>query len=112
MPPSRDIDILLVENDSSDAELTIHTLRKNNLANSVHVVEDGEEALDFLFCRSRHEDRSILDRPRVILLDLKLPKVEGLEVLRALKNERATRAIPVVILTSSREPKDLIEGYR
>ena len=112
MPPSRDIDILLVENDSSDAELTIHTLRKNNLANSVHVVEDGEEALDFLFCRSRYEDRSILDRPRVILLDLKLPKVEGLEVLRALKNERATRAIPVVILTSSREPKDLIEGYR
>jgi CheY-like chemotaxis protein len=112
MPPSRDIDILLVENDSSDAELTIHTLRKNNLANSVHVVEDGEEALDFLFCRRRYEDRSILDRPRVILLDLKLPKVEGLEVLRALKNERATRAIPVVILTSSREPKDLIEGYR
>ncbi len=112
MPPSRDIDILLVENDSSDAELTIHTLRKNNLANSVHVVEDGEEALDFLFCRRRYEDRSILDRPRVILLDLKLPKVEGLDVLRALKNERATRAIPVVILTSSREPKDLIEGYR
>jgi two-component system response regulator len=112
MPPSRDIDILLVENDSSDAELAIHTLRKHNLANSVHVVEDGEEALDFLFCRSKYQDRSILDRPRVILLDLKLPKVEGLEVLRALKNERATRAIPIVILTSSREPKDLIEGYR
>jgi CheY-like chemotaxis protein len=112
MTPAREIDILLVENDSSDAELTIHTLRKHNLANSVHVVEDGEEALDFLFCRSKYEDRSILDRPRVILLDLKLPKVEGLEVLRALKNERATRAIPVVILTSSREQKDLIEGYR
>jgi two-component system response regulator len=112
MTLSRDIDILLVENDSSDAELTIHTLRKNNLANSVQVVEDGEEALDFLFCRSRYEDRSIVDRPRVILLDLKLPKVEGLEVLRALKNDPATRAIPVVILTSSREQKDLIEGYR
>lgn len=112
MTLSGDIDILLVENDASDAELTIHTLRKNNLANSVHLVEDGEEALDFLFCRSRYENRSILDRPRVILLDLKLPKVEGLEVLRALRNERATRAIPVVILTSSREEKDLIEGYR
>ena len=112
MTPAREIDILLVENDSSDAELTIHTLRKHNLANSVHVVEDGEEALDFLFCRSKYEDRSILDRPRVILLDLKLPKVEGLEVLRAVKNERATRAIPVVILTSSREQKDLVEGYR
>jgi two-component system response regulator len=112
MTANRDIDVLLVENDASDAELAIHTLRKNNLANSVQVVEDGEEALDFLFCRSRYADRSILDRPRVILLDLKLPKVEGLEVLRALKNERATRAIPVVILTSSREQKDLIEGYR
>src|SRR5437763_9827852 len=112
MTPSRDIDILLVENDSSDAELTIHTLRKNNLANSIQVVEDGEEALDFLFCRSRYEDRSILDRPKVILLDLKLPKIEGLEVLRALKNDVATKAIPVVILTSSREPKDLLVGYR
>jgi two-component system response regulator len=112
MTANRDIDVLLVENDASDAELAIHTLRKNNLANSVQVVEDGEEALDFLFCRSRYADRSILDRPRVILLDLKLPKVEGLEVLRALKNERATRAIPVVILTSSREQKDLIEVYR
>ena len=112
MTPNRDIDILLVENDSSDAELTIHTLRKNNLANSIQVVEDGEEALDFLFCRSRYEDRSILDRPKVILLDLKLPKIEGLEVLRALKNDVATKAIPVVILTSSREPKDLLVGYR
>ena len=112
MTPSQDIDILLVENDSSDAELTIHTLRKNNLANSVQLVEDGQEALDFLFCRSRYEDRSILDRPKVILLDLKLPRIEGLEVLRALKNDQATRAIPVVILTSSREPKDLVEGYR
>jgi two-component system, response regulator len=112
MTPNRDIDILLVENDSSDAELTIHTLRKNNLANSIQIVEDGEEALDFLFCRRDYEDRSILDRPKVILLDLKLPKIEGLEVLRALKNDVATRAIPVVILTSSREPKDLVEGYR
>jgi CheY-like chemotaxis protein len=109
---NREIDILLVENDSSDAELTIHTLRKNNLASSVQVVEDGEEALDFLLCRSRYQDRSILDRPRVVLLDLKLPKVEGLEVLRVLKSEHATRAIPVVILTSSKEHKDLVEGYR
>ena len=112
MPTIRDIDILLVENDPADAELTIHTLRKNNLAGSLHLVEDGAEALDFVFCRGAYADRSMLDRPRVILLDLKLPKVDGLEVLRALKNEPATRAIPVVILTSSREQKDLIEGYR
>jgi len=112
MPTIQDIDILLVENDSADAELTIHTLRKNNLANSIHLVEDGEEALDFVFCRGAYADRSILDRPRVILLDLKLPKVEGLDVLRELKNDPATRAIPVVILTSSREQKDLIEGYK
>ena len=112
MTESKEIDILLVENDPSDAELTIHTLRKNNLAASIHIVEDGAEALDFIFCRSKYEGRSILDRPRVILLDLKLPKVEGLEVLRTIRNDRATKAIPVVILTSSREQRDLIEGYR
>lgn len=106
-----DVDVLLVDDDPSDVELALHALRKDKLANSVHVVEDGKEALDFIFCRGKYEGRSLLDRPKVILLDLKLPKVDGLGVLRAIKNDAKTKATPVVILTSSREQKDLIAGY-
>lgn len=105
-------EILLVEDNSSDAELTLRALRKNNLANQIHLARDGEEALDFLFCRGPHSTRRLNDVPRLILLDLKLPKVDGLEVLHAVKGDPRTRAIPVVVLTSSREERDLVSSYK
>ncbi len=106
------VEILLVEDNPADVELTVHALRQNNLANAIHVARDGEEAQDFLFCRGEYEDRRFDSPPRLVLLDLKLPKVDGLEVLRAIKGDLRTRAIPVVILTSSREEKDLVNGYQ
>jgi len=106
------IQILLVEDNPADVELTLHALRENKLANSIQVARDGEEALDFLFCRGGFQNRSFDSLPRMILLDLKLPKVDGLEVLRAIKEDPRTRAIPVVILTSSKEDRDLISGYQ
>src|SRR5438552_1145071 len=106
------IEMLLVDDNESDVELTVHALRRNKLANRIQVAEDGKEALDYIFCRGAHQGRSISETPRVVLLDLKLPKVEGLEVLRAIRADERTRALPVVILTSSKEQKDLIEGYR
>src|SRR5262245_52003157 len=94
------VEVLLVEDNSADVELTIHALRMENLANRIEVVRDGEEALDFLFCRNGYADRVFGQAPKLVLLDLKLPKVDGLEVLRELKADERTRAIPVVILTS------------
>jgi two-component system response regulator len=109
---SNGMQILLVEDNPADVELTLHALRENKLANSIQVVRDGEEALDFLFCRGGFQSRSFDSLPRIILLDLKLPKVDGLEVLRAIKEDPRTRSIPVVILTSSKEDRDLINGYQ
>ena len=107
----RQIEILLVEDNNDDVELTLHALRKENLANHIHVARDGEEALEFLFCNGAHADRSFERPPRLILLDLKLPKVDGMEVLRKLKADPRTQSIPVVILTSSKEERDLVQGY-
>jgi len=106
------VEILLVEDNPADVELTMYALRHNNLANRIHVARDGEEALDFLFCRGPHSKRSFDNPPRMVLLDLKLPKVDGLEVLRQLKGDSRTKAIPVVILTSSKEDRDMVSGYR
>lgn len=106
------VEILLVEDNIDDVELAVHALRGENLANDITVVRDGEEALDFVFCRGTHATRRFQNPPRLILLDLKLPKVEGLDVLRAIKSDPRTKAIPVVVMTSSREERDLVESYR
>src|SRR2546425_7217659 len=96
-----EVEILLVEDDANDEELTLRALRKNHLVNKIHVTRDGEEALDFLFCRGTYASRRFENPPRVVFLDLKLPKVNGMEVLRELKKDPRTRAIPVVVMTSS-----------
>ena len=106
------VEILLVEDTKSDEELTLRALRKNNLANQVHVVRDGAEALDFLFCRGSFADRNIESSPKVVLLDIKLPKVDGLEVLRQVKEDPRTHHIPIVLLTSSQEERDVAVGYQ
>lgn len=111
MDHSAIVDILLVEDNPNDAELTIRALKKRNLANPLHVVEDGAEALDFIFCRGAYADRDCSNPPKVILLDLKLPKVDGLEVLRAIKSDEQTRGIPVVVVTSSQEDPDIKTAY-
>lgn len=107
-----EVDILIVEDNVNDAEMALRALKKNNLTNHVLVVSDGEEALDFIFSRGEYENRKDYKRPRMVLLDLKLPKVDGMEVLKAMKENSETRIIPVIILTSSREECDLIDSYR
>jgi two-component system response regulator len=109
---TNDIEILLVEDNPRDAEMALRALRKQNLANKVHVAKDGAEALDFLFARGAYTHRDANHVPKVVLLDLKLPKVSGLEVLKAIKGDEQTRTIPVVVLTSSQEEKDMVESYR
>jgi two-component system, response regulator len=106
------VEILLVEDNSYDIELALHALRREGLANRVEVVRDGEEALDFLFCRGTFAHRSTSQPPRLVLLDLKLPRGDGLQVLKELKNNPVTKPIPVVILTASREEQDLVNSYR
>ena len=106
------VEILLVEDNPADAELALRALQKHKLANQVIVCGDGEEALDFLFARGKYSDRRIENGPKVILLDLKLPKIDGLEVLRAIKNDPRTRLFPVVVLTSSNQDKDIAECYQ
>jgi len=109
---SHEVEILLVEDSPEDVELTIRALRSSKLANEIHVVDDGAEALDFLFCRGAYQDRPPSHYPKLVLLDLNLPKVSGMEVLRAIRADVRTKAIPVVVLTSSVEERDLIEGYK
>lgn len=105
------VDILLVEDNPRDAELTTRALKKHNLANRLYVVEDGVEALNFIFCRGKYGKRDLANNPKVVLLDLKLPKVDGLEVLRTLKQDHRMRSIPVVIVTSSRQDPDIKAAY-
>jgi len=104
-------DILLVEDSQDDADLALHALRRERLANNIFVARDGEEALDFLLCRGPFSERSFDHPPKLVLLDLKLPKVDGIEVLRQLKADARTKSIPVIILTSSKEERDLVRSY-
>jgi two-component system response regulator len=103
--------ILLVEDNPDDELLAIRALKKNNIANTIDVARDGAEALDYLFCEGNYADRDPAHKPQVILLDLKLPKIDGLTVLQRIRDNEATRVLPVVILTSSDEERDLIESY-
>lgn len=104
--------VLLVEDNDDDVQLTLRAFQKNKLANEIQVATDGQEALDFLFCTGPHVSRDPCDMPQVILLDLKLPKVDGLEVLKRIREDPRTRTLPVVVLTSSNEERDLVESYR
>ena len=106
------VEVLLVEDNMHDAEMTIRSLKKVNLANNLVHVKDGEEALDFIFARGKFADRSSTDHPKVILLDIKMPKVDGIEVLKQLKSNESSKTIPVVIMTSSREEQDVISSYQ
>ncbi len=103
----QDVEILLVEDNPNDVELTLHALRREKLANRIHVARDGEEALDFLF-----QSAQATLPPKLVLLDLKLPKVDGIEVLRRIRSDPRTKPLPVVILTASREEKDMVNGYK
>jgi len=108
----QEVEVLLVEDNPADAELAMRALKKNNFANNVIVVSDGEEALDFIFARAAFRDRKVENGPKLVILDLKLPKVDGLEVLRTMKSDPRTRIIPVVVLTSSKEESDIIDSYK
>lgn len=110
--PNNEVEILLVEDNPNDAELALRALKKSNLTNKVHWVKDGQQALDFVFGRGEYNGRTLQEGPRVVFLDIKLPKVDGIEVLRQLKNDQKTRALPVVIMTSSREDRDIVESYK
>jgi two-component system response regulator len=103
--------ILLVEDNPDDEELTLRALQKSNILNPVHVARDGVEALDYLFARGAHAGRDTKEQPQIVLLDLKLPKLDGLDVLRAIRNDPRTKRQPVVILTSSAEEQDVLSGY-
>jgi len=111
MNQSNAVEILVVEDNPDDLEMTLRALRKVNLANHIVTARDGAEALDFIFCRGVHSNRRVEDHPKIILLDLKLPKVDGLEVLQRIKSDSRTKMIPVAILTSSKEQRDVVESY-
>jgi CheY-like chemotaxis protein len=107
-----EVEVLLVEDNPNDAELTLRTLKKHNLANKLFHVKNGAEAIDFLFSQGAYTGRRVQNGPKLVLLDLKLPKVDGIEVLRKIKSDERTKVIPVVVMTSSREDRDLHECYR
>jgi two-component system response regulator len=106
------IEILLIEDNPNDAELAVYALKKNNITNRIKVMRDGAEALEYIFGSGSYAERDTSSPPKVILLDLKLPKVDGVEVLRRIKSDVHTRSIPVVVLTTSREERDIVESYR
>ena len=108
---SKQVEIVLVEDNPHDAELALRALKTNNLANNLIWLQDGVEALDFIFAQGQYSDRSIEDVPKVVLLDLKLPRINGLEVLEKVKSDLRTKSIPVVVLTSSSEERDIVTSY-
>ena len=112
MNENQNIDILLVEDNADEALLTIRSFKKSNLANGLLHIDDGEEALDFIFCRNKYANRQIENLPKLILLDLKLPKVSGIEILKAVKENEHTKIIPVIVLTSSKEEPDIATCYK
>jgi CheY-like chemotaxis protein len=112
MKHTQAVEILIVEDTPQDLELALRALRKANISNRIEVVRDGAEALDFIFCTGPYAERRVENGPKVILLDLKLPKVDGLEVLRRVKGDPRTKTIPVVVLTSSKEQSDVVESYK
>ena len=111
MTENKEIEILLVEDNQDDLDMTLRSLRKANLANHIQIARDGAEALEFIFCEGPHAGRKIENAPKVVLLDLKLPKIDGMEVLKRVKGDPRTKMIPIVMLTSSKEQKDVIESY-
>ena len=106
------VEILLVEDSPEDVEITLRAFNKQKLSNKIHVAEDGEEALEYIFATGAYKERNMNHQPKVIFLDLKLPKVNGLEVLRRIREDDRTNSIPVVVLTSSQEEKDIVESYK
>ncbi len=111
MNETNEVEILLVEDSQDDLDMTLRAFRKAKLTNRIHIARDGAEALEFIFCQGAHAGRRFENPPKVILLDLKLPKIDGMEVLKRIKTDARTKMIPVVILTSSKEQRDVIESY-
>ena len=111
MSETNEVEILLAEDNRDDMDMALRALRKANLTNRIQLARDGVEALDFIFCQGTHAGRKFENPPKVILLDLKLPKIDGMEVLKRIKGDARTKMIPVVILTSSKEQRDVIESY-
>jgi CheY-like chemotaxis protein len=112
MPDFQQVEVLLAEDNPADAEMAMRAFKKNNFANKIHWVKDGEEALEYVLCTGRYAERDVRHPPRLMLLDLKMPKVDGIDVLRKIKSDERFSAIPVVIMTSSNEERDVVESYR
>jgi two-component system response regulator len=112
MTEADQVEILLVEDNPADAEMTLRALRRNNLANKVYWVKDGEQALEFMFRTGAYANRDPVSIPKLVMLDIKMPKVDGIEVLRRIKANEETRTVPVVVMTSSNEERDVVESYR